>query len=111
MGAGGHFHDGGEWLSISVDGKVVCNSTAIYGVGGKPMGGMAGMGASMGTGKAPSTSLGKSTITMLDGPEGMGGHSHDDGGEHIVSMSGCPGEQMGKFLKKGQKWTLRTLRL
>jgi hypothetical protein len=67
---------------------------------------MVDMGASMGTGKAPSTSHGKSAITMLDGPEGMGGHSHDDGGEHIVSMSGCPGEQMGKFLKKGQKWTL-----
>lgn len=31
LGAGGHVHDGGEWLSISVDGKVVCNSTATYG--------------------------------------------------------------------------------
>lgn len=103
LGAGGHLHDGGTHLTLSVDGDLVCDSVATYGVGGKGgMGGMSGMsGGGMGAG---------------GGMSGMGageeGHSHEEEEgaetEHIVRMSGCPGPSMGSGrLEKGQKWSLK----
>lgn len=95
MGAGGHLHDGGTHLTLSVDGKQICDSVATYGVGKAGMGGPAG--GAMG---------------------GMGGSEHtaskDAAGapkmasqEHITAMSGCHDEKLGlKQLKRGQKWVL-----
>jgi len=100
LGAGGHVHDGGTHLTLSVDGKLVCDSVATYGVGGKGMGGM---------GMAP-TSGGSPAPAINATSHGAGGHDsggHSGNGEHIVAMSACDGAQMGKYLKKGQKWDLR----
>lgn len=101
LGAGGHVHDGGKWLSISIDDKVVCNATATYGSGGK------GMGGPPGGGMNPSAAAVAKVNVMLD-PPSAGGHGHGGGkGEHITAMSACLGEKMGKWLKKGQKWNLK----
>jgi hypothetical protein len=92
----------GKWLAISIDDKVVCNATASYGSGGKGMGGPPGGG--MNPSAAVSAKI--NSITMQD-PAMAGGHAHGGKGEHIVSMSSCLGVNMGRWLKKGQKWNLK----
>jgi hypothetical protein len=87
LGAGGHLHDGGQWLSISMNDKMVCNCTATYGVG---KGAMTPFRYTLGEQE------------LADGP----GEHHNGPGKHITTMSGCTGEQMGKYLKKGQVWKI-----
>jgi hypothetical protein len=85
IGAAGHLHDGGQSVTLEVDGKPVCVSEASYGGSpefvGKPMGGA----------HAP------------------GGGDHAGGGfAHISKMSLCVGDTMKqKKVVKGQFWKLR----
>jgi hypothetical protein len=111
LGAGGHLHDGGTHLTISVDGKVVCDSVASYGVtpaengtaagGGMNPGGMGGM-AAMGRMVQSLQRLAQTEgLAPLDGP------GHMAGKEHINKMSPCPGPTMGAGkVVKGQKWKI-----
>jgi hypothetical protein len=84
----GHLHDGGTHVTLTVDGKEVCRSEATYGKSAK-----GGMGGPSGPPAAGATDA----------------HSHavKADSEHIVKMSGCPGEKMPvRNLVKGQKWVL-----
>jgi hypothetical protein len=96
LGAGGHLHDGGTHLTLTVDGKEICDSKATYAKtnGTGAMGGMGGggMGAMGG-------------MKFLDLMKRDGPHSLD--GEHISAMSPCSGKDMAlKKLQKGQKWQI-----
>jgi hypothetical protein len=113
LGAGGHLHDGGTHLTLTVDGKQVCDSVATYGVtpanngtsggGGMAGGGMAGGGmAAMGR---MVESL--SRLAQTEGLVPSDGPGHVGGIEHITKMSGCQGPQMGNGkVVKGQKWKI-----
>jgi hypothetical protein len=81
LGAGGHLHDGGTHLTLSVDGKLVCDSVAKYG---------AGAGAGHGPQK-----------------EGQSGHPNSST-EHIVSESVCSGSDFKlDKIQKGQVWSMK----
>jgi hypothetical protein len=90
-----HVHDGGTHLTLSVDGKLVCDSVATYGTAGET-GGMAMSGMTGG---------------MTGGSHTGGGQGSSSSGkaeEHITSMSVCFDDKLGvKELKKGQKWNLK----
>jgi hypothetical protein len=91
LGAGGHLHDGGTHLTLSVDGKQICDSVATYGSGKAGMGGPA-MGGMDGGEKATAPKGAAPSLAKQ---------------EHITAMSGCFDDKLGlKELKKGQKWTL-----
>jgi hypothetical protein len=78
IGAGGHLHDGGTSLKLSLDGEVLCDSKAGYGGS-------------------------KEFIAPSDGHTGAHGKI-----EHISSMSGCSGQVDFKnhTLKAGQHWRI-----
>jgi hypothetical protein len=110
LGAGGHLHDGGDHLTLMVDGKEVCDSVATYGVtppnnGTKSAGGMGGMGMGAMSRAIDSISRlasieGFQSLTKRDGPGGMDM-------PHITRMSFCSGKTMGiTQVKKGQKWKI-----
>jgi hypothetical protein len=78
LGAGGHVHDGGTSLKLSLDEKVLCDSKASYGGN-------------------------KEYIAPSDGRTGSHGKI-----EHISSMTGCSGavEFKNVTLKAGQHWKI-----
>jgi len=104
LGAGGHLHDGGTHLTLTVDGKEICDSVATYAktnstgaMGGGGMAGMAGM-----------TKLRLTELEALERHDVLrkrdGPHL---GGEHISNMSPCFGDKLGiSRLEKNQKWTI-----
>lgn len=102
MGAGGHLHDGGVAVQLTVDGKMICDSEATYGVSGN--GTTGGMGA-MRTAMESINRLVATDAIAEHGPE-------DDMGDvtkakHIVAMSPCFGKTLGiPAIKKGQKWSI-----
>jgi hypothetical protein len=105
LGAGGHMHDGGTHVSLTVDGKEVCKSDATYGKSAK--GGMGGPPVATTKVDGPGAGMGGSAGTT--GVKDASGHSHSSATdmEHIIKMSGCPGEKMPiNKLVKGQKWKL-----
>ncbi|KAF2428039.1 hypothetical protein EJ08DRAFT_719738 [Tothia fuscella] len=78
IGAAGHLHDGGQRVTLEVDGKQVCNSEAKYG----------------------ETKEYVQAKAMHANP--------NSATEHISSMSVCMGPKfLQKDLVKGQKWKLR----
>lgn len=118
LGAGGHLHDGGTLLTLKVDGKVICNSDATYGVtenkgngtkAGGAMGGMA-MGRMVESVSRladmenyPTEALYPTSRQLVarDGPHS--GMSK----EHITKMGICFGKTIGvQRVEKGQKWTI-----
>lgn len=100
MGAGGHLHDGGTHLTLSVDGKQICDSVATYGAGKAGMGGPAG-GAMGGMGGGEHASAPSTATKDGAAPPKVAAT------EHITAMSGCFDDKLGlKELKKGQKWQL-----
>jgi len=78
VGAGGHLHDGGTSLKLSLDGKVLCDSRASYGGS-------------------------KGFIAPSEGRTGAHGKI-----EHISLMSGCTGpvEFKNVTLQAGQRWRI-----
>ncbi|KAK3079560.1 hypothetical protein LTS18_004554, partial [Coniosporium uncinatum] len=106
LGMGGHLHDGGTNMVISVDGKTVCDSVATYspvdggGEAGAEGGGMASMGG-MG-GMVRRSIYDNFNAKVARDPPAPGAV------EHISAMSGCAGPQLPiKTLKMGQKWTIQ----
>jgi len=103
FGVGGHLHDGGTNMVISVDGNTVCDSVATYSPvnggsdAGAESGGMAGMG-----GMVRRSIYDNLNTTIARDPPAPGAV------EHISAMSGCAGPQLPvKTLKMGQKWTIQ----
>lgn len=89
LGAGGHVHDGGTYLTLKVDGNQVCDAVASYGSG---RGGMGGAASGMGGGAMAAGKPANANVNPT---------------EHITSMSACFGDKLGfKKLVKGQKWEL-----
>lgn len=110
MGAGGHLHDGGQSVVLTVDGQVICDSEATYGTtssnGTVKVGGMGGGGA---MGAMTRVQTGLNRMVAHGGPEegAMGGMGDVTKQEHIVAMSPCFGKTIGlTHIKKGQKWSI-----
>lgn len=113
--AGGHLHDGGTEVSLSVDGKVICQSIPTYGTDQEIM------TRARQTIKGEVLSLPKAgaapAMDMSAAPQAEG-HSHS-GGKHIMAMTICSENKSGlepdsviapmniKSVKKGQVWTLK----
>jgi hypothetical protein len=78
IGAAGHLHDGGQRVTLDVDGKRVCNSEASYGT----------------------------SPEFISKSEGMA--HKESATHHVSKMSLCVGDKFtDKKLVKGQKWRLR----
>jgi len=103
VGMGGHLHDGGTNMVISVDGQQICDSVATYSPvngGGEEAGGMGGMGGMGGIVRRSDNE--NSNANVARDPPAAGAV------EHISKMSGCAGPTLPiKTLKKGQKWTIQ----
>jgi len=106
LSIGGHIHDGGTHLDVTMNGKVACTSKATYGSNAEA--------------KARADIIKEGGIPPLDlkvkdtgDHAGMAGHA---GGQHIIAMSVCGESVEGngspnsplnvKTVAKGQSWAL-----
>jgi hypothetical protein len=104
LGTGGHLHDGGTHLAITVDDMVVCDSVATYavsasggGMGGGPM-------AAMGRVVSDLSRVIKHNYSDTENLQKRDG-PHVANMPHISKMSSCSGPTIGvQKVVKGQKW-------
>ncbi|KAF1992389.1 hypothetical protein K402DRAFT_458795 [Aulographum hederae CBS 113979] len=84
LNAQGHMHDGGSGVILELNGKMVCNSSAEYGIV-ENAGGMGGM--DMGGGMKKRRVATPTDVVRRDGPHGS--HDGEDGVQTITHIGKC----------------------